>query len=381
MPGALLSAVTPIVTTLRLSSLAETGTVVGRLSGLGTAGAIAGTVVTGFVLISRVSVSTILVGLGVLLLLGGLAVDLRVRGWGTRARIGAAAVVAAGGLGAVVAPGGCDVETTYHCAVVVADPDRATGRTLVLDGLRHSYVDLADPTYLEFDYIKALASVSDAAYPARGDDEPLRAHFLGAGGATLPRYLDAVRPGTESTVSEIDAGVVEIDVEQLGLVTGEGIDVRVEDARLGLDDVADDSRDLVVGDAFGGISVPWHLTTVELLGQVERVLADDGLYAANLIDHGSLAFARAEVATLGAVLDHVAVLAPADIVDRSGGGNLIAVASDRPLPMEAIAARVGERDLDWQVLEGDDLAAWVGDAQVLTDDEAPVDQLLTPYGA
>ncbi len=381
VPGALLSAVTPIVTTLRLSSLAETGTVVGRLSGLGTAGAIAGTVVTGFVLISRVPVSTILVGLGVLLLLGGLVVDLRVRGWGTGSRIGAAAVVAAGGLGAVVAPGGCDVETTYHCAVVMVDPDRDAGRTLVLDGLRHSYVDLADPTYLEFDYVKALASVSDAAYPDAAEDAALRTHFLGAGGATLPRYLDAVRPGTRTTVSEIDGGVVDLDVEQLGLVTGDGIDVRVEDARLGLDDLGDDSRDLMVGDAFGGISVPWHLTTVELLAEVDRVLAPDGVYAANLIDHGPLAFARAEVATLAAVFDHVVVLAPADVVERTGGGNLVAVASDREVDADAITARMGERDLDWQVLSGEALADWVGDAQVLTDDEAPVDQLLTPYGA
>ncbi len=30
-------------------------------------------------------------------------------------------------------------------------------------------------------------------------------------------------------------------------------------------------------------------------------------------------------------------------------------------------------------LTGADLDAWVGDAEVLTDDHAPVDQLLTPY--
>jgi hypothetical protein len=31
-------------------------------------------------------------------------------------------------------------------------------------------------------------------------------------------------------------------------------------------------------------------------------------------------------------------------------------------------------------VSGTDLDDWVGDAQVLTDDHAPVDQLLTPYG-
>ena len=70
VPGALLSAVTPMVTKLMLTTLDQTGTVVGRISGIGTAGAIFGTVVTGFVLISRVPVTGILVGLAVALLVG-----------------------------------------------------------------------------------------------------------------------------------------------------------------------------------------------------------------------------------------------------------------------------------------------------------------------
>ena len=64
VPGTFLAAVTPMVTKLRLTTLNETGTVVGRLSAIGTAGAIVGTVVTGFVLISRLPVSGIMVGLG-----------------------------------------------------------------------------------------------------------------------------------------------------------------------------------------------------------------------------------------------------------------------------------------------------------------------------
>lgn len=47
IPGSLLSAVTPMVTKLRLHSLQQTGTVVGQLSGASTLGAILGTVLTG----------------------------------------------------------------------------------------------------------------------------------------------------------------------------------------------------------------------------------------------------------------------------------------------------------------------------------------------
>ena len=52
----------------------------------------------------------------------------------------------------------CHVETTYHCARIEVDEGRPTGRLLVLDTLRHSYVDLEDPTHLEFRYIRAFAS-------------------------------------------------------------------------------------------------------------------------------------------------------------------------------------------------------------------------------
>ncbi|WP_435886705.1 fused MFS/spermidine synthase [Streptomyces erythrochromogenes] len=380
VPGALLSAVTPIVTKLRLTDLAETGTVVGRLSGVGTVGAIVGTVLTGFVLIARLPVSGILIGLGTLLVAGSALVEWRTRGWfGTPALVLA---VAAGGLATTVAPGGCDTETRYHCARVVADPDRAGGRTLVLDGVRHSYVDVDDPTHLQFAYVRAIASVVDAAFPAGA---PLAAHHLGGGGLTFPRYLAATRPGTRSLVSEIDGGVVRIDRDRLGLGPDGGIGVRVEDGRIGLRRLETGSRDLVVGDAFGGVSVPWHLTTAEAMADVRRVLKEDGLYVANLIDHGDLAFARAEVATLGRTFAHVAVVGrPSDIgLDPTApaeGGNLVVLASDRPVDLRATQAALDARQNGWRIAAGADLATWIGDARLLTDDHAPVDQLLQPYG-
>ncbi|MFL6177720.1 MAG: fused MFS/spermidine synthase [Ornithinibacter sp.] len=376
VPGALLSAVPPMVTKLRLTDLAETGTVVGRLSGLGTVGAIVGTVLTGYVFIAAIPVSTVLVGLGILLVAAAVAVELRVRG--ARVAVLAVVLLVPGALGAAFGPGRCDAETVYHCARVLADPQRASGRVLVLDGLRHSYVDLADPTHLEFEYVQAMAAVSDTAFPpGRG----LSAYHLGGGGLTLPRYLAAVRPGTTSVVSEIDSGVVELDRARLGLVTGPQLEVRVEDARLGLRRLPASTRDLVVGDAFGGVSVPWHLTTTQALAEVRRVLGAKGVYAANLIDFAPLDFARAELATMREVFPHVAVAADPATLERgaTAGGNIVALASDAPLDVPALRAALTERGLSWGVLDRADLDAWVGGAMVLTDDHAPVDQLLTPY--
>ncbi|MFF8196190.1 fused MFS/spermidine synthase [Streptomyces bobili] len=378
VPGALLSAVTPMVTKLRLTSLAETGTVVGRLSGVGTVGAIVGTVLTGFVLVSRLPVSGILIGLGTLLVVGAALVEWRTRGWGRTPAF--ALVLVVGGLAATVAPGGCDAETKYHCARVVADPDREGGHTLVLDGLRHSYVDVDDPTFLKFTYVRAVAAVVDTAFP---EGEPLAAYHLGGGGFTFPRYLAATRPGTRSLVSEIDDGVVGINRDELGLRSEAGIDVRVEDGRLGLRRQDADSHDLIVGDAFGGVSVPWHLTTVEAMDDVRRALNEEGLYVANLIDHGDLAFARAEVATLAETFEHVALVGePADIgLDPTGGsdgGNLVVLAGNGPVDLRATQKALDARQTGWKISTGDNLTSWIDGAQPLTDDYAPVDQLLQP---
>lgn len=380
VPGALLSAVTPMVTKMRLTALTQTGTVVGSLSGVGTVGAITGTVLTGFVLISRVPVSGILVGLGALLVVGGLFVEWRMRMWRKTSAAAVAGVVVLGGLAGLVAPGGCDAETKYHCVRVLADPERAGGRTLVLDGVRHSYVDVDDPTTLAFAYVRAIAAAVDSAFRP---GEPLAAYHLGGGGLTYARYLAATRPGSDSVVSEIDGGVVTLDREKLGLTSDGGIDVRVEDGRLGLRDLPARSRDVVVGDAFGGVSVPWHLTTREAIGDVRRVLKDDGLYVANLIDYGTLAFVRAETATLAQTFDHVVLAGePRDVGadDSAGpnGGNFVVIASDRPIEPRTLRDALRQRETQWTTISGAVLADWTGDAEVLTDDLAPVDQLAEP---
>lgn len=372
VPGALLSAVTPMVTKLMLTTLHRTGTVVGRLSGIGTVGAIAGTVVTGFILISRVPITWIMVGLGVLLLLAAVAVAFWIGSTGPRTLATGSAAALVLGLATVVTPSGCDTETVYHCASVVPDPAREGGYTLVLDNLRHSYVDLRDPTHLEFEYVRAMAAGVDAHHL---QGQALRVHSLGAGGLTLPRYLAQTRPGTTGTVSEVDPGVVRIDEEELALPEDLDLDVRVEDGRLGLPDLPAGGVDLVIGDAFGGVSVPWHLTTRETVTAIDRVLTDDGVYLANLIDYGPLAFARAQLATLRDAYPHVA------LAWQGSGGNLVAAASRSPIDVAAWEAGMRLRGLTWSVLSGEPLDAWIGDAIVLTDDFAPVDQLLTPYTA
>ena len=382
LPAGLLSAVAPVVAKLQLRDLHQTGTIVGKLSGIGTLGGIVATFATGFVLVAAFATSTILIATAVVVATVGALVlgyeRQRTGSWGggtARLPGAAAALLPVALLLVVVAPNPCQKETEYHCAKVVADPDRPGGRTLELDTLRHSYVDLADPEYLEFDYTKAIASVADAIRPAGA---PVQALHIGGGGFTMPRYLAATRPGTRSTVLEIDGGVVALGRQRLGVDAIPGLTIRVGDARTGLQEQPRDRFDLVVGDAFGGLAVPWHLTTREVAEQVRDVLAGDGVYAVNVIDYQPDRFARAEAATLRSVFGHVALLGAPVTLAGEGGGNHILVASRRPLPLADIQRRLAERN-PWLVADGRATAAFAGRAEVLTDAHAPVDQLITQF--
>jgi spermidine synthase len=295
--------------------------------------------------------------------------------WRGSARVVGAALVL-GFLASNVAAGTaspCDEETVYHCARVVADTSRPGGRLLLLDTLRHSYVDLDDPTHLEFDYARVVADVISATTPPG----PLRALHVGGGGFTIPNYLRATRPGTTSTVLEIDPGLVRLAEDRLGLRTGPDLDVRVGDARLLLESVPPGSHDVVVGDAFGGLAVPWHLTTEEFLVDVRAALTDRGVYVMNLIDYPPLRFARAEVATLRHVFGHVVAIAPPSLFAGTPGGNVVLVASGSPIDAERIAGAIAARQSSEQVLHGDAIDVFAEGRRRLVDDWAPVDQWLS----
>ena len=368
--AAVLSAVTPAVAKLQLRDLETTGSVVGRLSAWATAGALVGTFATGFVLVPLVPTDVAIFAVGALLLTVGIVMLLRrdPRSRNAAAGTAAAAVLIVSATLAAGAP--CDVESTYHCAWVVHDPQNPAGRTLVLDDLEHSYVDLEDPSHLRFDYTRWIGDAIDAMRP-RG--EPLEAVFVGGGGFTLPRYVAETRPGSSSRVLEVDTALIELARTRLGVETGPALRVVAGDARVTLREQPGESADLVVGDAFGGRSIPWHLATQEFVAEVQRVLRPDGLYALNVIDFGALGLLHAEAATLLSRFADVALIALPAADGDPAGGNLILLASDHPLPAGIRRPARGARLYDRAALER--LSAG---AQPLRDVDAPADQLLTP---
>lgn len=361
--AAVLSAVTPCVAALQLQSLEQTGSVYGRLSAWATFGALAGTFGTGFILVPLLPVSVAVLVVGGLLVVSGVVLGVRHHAGsrGTAARTVAGAVLV--GLLSVAPGSPCDSETAYHCARVVTDDDRQGGRLLILDDLRHSYVDLDDPKHLEFAYARWISDAIAAHAPV---DAPLDAVFVGGGGFTLPRQLAAVRPGSRSHVLEVDGKVVEVARERLGLRTSAELRVTVGDARVSLRDLEADTADVLVGDAFGSRSVPWHLATREWLRDVRRVLRPGGLYALNLIDQGDLRLLKAEAATFLQVFADVRLVRP-----EVGAGNFVLLGSDRPLAPGVRSSFDGATTLELPAVRR--LAAG---AEPLRDDFAPADQLL-----
>jgi MFS family permease len=378
LPAILLAAVAPVIVRATLRDLGTSGSVVGRLSALGTAGALVGTFLTGYVLLGFVPVRALIAGTGVLLVLLGLAVAVRLRrqpGPGTLAM----AVLAGTSLALVLATGSpCDRESAYYCIAVRESPDRPTERTLVLDNLLHARVDLADPAALDFAYVQWFAAATeDLVAPPAGRAAPLEALHVGGGGFSFPRYLLARDPDSRHVVLELDPEILRTARESLGFEPDDRIEVRLGDARRTIGTVADASRGLVVGDAFASRSVPWHLTTAEFVAEVDRALRPGGRYVLNVIDGPGLAFARAEAATLAGRFEHLAVVTWDSAFAGTSGGNVVLVASHEPLDGPGIEARVAAATPEAGVLwSAEDVEGFVRGAQRLDDDFAPTDRLL-----
>ena len=376
LPAAtVLSAAPPAVIKLQLRDLAQTGATVGQLSAWSTAGAIFGTFFTGFVLVATAGVATLIVATGLLLLASGVALAFFAGSVTASPQqqvtelMGISGLAAMSIFGTVAIESPCEIQTSYYCLSVVEEADDPTRTILVLDDLRHSYVDVDDPSVLAFWYVRRMVDAIELA-PAANDIV-----YLGGGALTIPRYVRDSAPGTNQIVFEIDGDLIDVVENQMGLDRNapEPIQIVIGDARLALDDVADDSADIVIGDAFGSRSVPFHLATEEFIGDIARVLRPGGTYAVNIIDGGEQRFLAAEAATIARVFDHVVVIR-GEAIAAGRRGNAVIIASDTPIDAVALdALRIANNDPGEVV---GDFAAFVDGATILTDDFAPVDQLI-----
>lgn len=267
-----------------------------------------------------------------------------------------------------------DVDTGR--AELVPDVDRPGSWTLLLDGAPQSHVDLTDPAHLEFEYVRRLAAALDLVAPA---GTPLRVLHLGGGALTLPRYVQATRPGSAQRVSEVDGALVELVRRELPWPSDPRLKVRVADARATLASSRDGAYDVIVADVFAGARTPAHLTSVEYAAEVARVLAPGGSYLANVADGPPLRHARAQVATVRTVLPRACLVGDAAVLRGRRYGNLVLVASRVEPPVPELARRAAGDWFPGRVLAGAELDRFTGGAAVVHDADA-VDSTPPPPG-
>ena len=256
--------------------------------------------------------------------------------------------------------------------LAVIEPDRWVpgSYTLVVDGTPQSHVSLEDPSHLFFEYIQRMGHVIDQlGMPG----EPITAVHLGAGAFTLPRYIHATRPGSRQQVIELEMDLVDLVREHLPLPRDAQIRVRNGDARETLGKLPGGLRgnvDLLVVDVFSGARTPAHVTSIEFYSEAAELLAPDGVVLVNVADGPGLAFARSQASTLLSVFGNVAALAETQILKGRRFGNVVMVASKRPLPMEWMPRLLAGGPHPSKVVERRELVDWIGGAPVVTDASA-----------
>jgi hypothetical protein len=202
------------------------------------------------------------------------------------------------------------------------------GWVLEIGGAVQSHVDLADPTRIRYEYLRRMANVLDACWPPAAQ---IRILHLGGGALTLPRYVQATRPGSAQTVVDLDRELPSLVASELPLPEGTDLTVVIGDARDGLAHLAEERFDAVVLDIATGEDAAAHLTGREYYGELLDRLTDHGVLLVNVGDDAGLRFlgrqSRAlEEATTEAGLSGTWTLADANLLDRLGSGNVVLAA-------------------------------------------------------
>jgi len=278
-------------------------------------------------------------------------------------------------------------DSNYQFVRVTHFDDYETGRRLYqleLDNLIHGYVDLDDPSHLEYEYEEVYAALARAFAQER---QRVTALFLGGGSYTFPRWILAEWPGSTCDVAEIDPVVVEANHKALGLPEDTPIRTFVNDARVTVNRLpAEKQYDLILGDAFSDLSVPWHLTTLEFHQKLRGRLKPDGVLLANIIDdvEAGGAFLGAYVETVRRVFKHVYVFCMAPFGVEAGQETFVVAATDSAdtalhEQLSSLTPDHGE-EFPGSLLTPEELETLRRkcSGRILTDDNAPVENLLAP---
>jgi spermidine synthase len=251
----------------------------------------------------------------------------------------------------------------------VIEPDRWVpgSFTLMVDGTPQSHVNIDDPSELFFEYIQRMGHVIDELGTPGA---PITAVHLGAGAFTLPRYIEATRPGSRQQVVEIESDLVDFVRTNLPWSPRASIRVRHGDAREVLAKFPPGLRgsvDLLVVDIFSGARTPAHVTSQEFYRSAVELLSDEGIVLVNVADGPGLAFARGQASTLASVVADVALLAETQILKGRRFGNVVLVGSRTALPLEWMPRLLAGGPHPSKVVSGTEFRSFIAGAPIVTD--------------
>ncbi len=422
VPSCLLGMISPVVVKLTLKNLEKTGNVVGKIYAFSTLGSILGTFATGFFLISWMGTRKILLIMGIILILSSLIfggfferkkalslylfilflifLALPITGWYVYAALQSEEATSFSNpiqslryvyRCAFQPPLDEDTyfykESDYYTIKLKRSIRGDNGNRLesmILDHLVHSYTDLKDPLYLEYEYIRIYEEW--VRWKARKKDS-FKALFLGGGGYTFPRFIEAKYPKAEIQVVEIDPEITRVVHQYLGVSKDTRIQSFNEDGRWFVMNCKEKaSFDFIFGDAFNDLSIPYHLTTKEFAIQLKALLKPDGILLANVIDSFKKGrFMPSYIRTLEEVFGkgNVHLVTLSSDYDHIGISTHVVVASPQPLEIDDFIKFIHKekgKEVTSHVMPQDRLQQYLKerDWMVLTDDHVPADNLIAP---
>jgi spermidine synthase/MFS family permease len=436
LPMLMLGTISPQVTRLAVSAVSSAGSVAGFIYACSCVGAIAGTFVTGWLLISLLGVIKLFILAGFALLGLALLVTPSNRGTFWLYAVGILVGAGVGGLltsGRIVQKLGV-LETNYYAigiekeylSYVASDgheyyyrrpdapeDDEDGGRIYLyhkmnLDHLTHSYVRLGDPTYLGYDHEIVQAEIAQLTLDrVKAKGQTPKFLVIGGGGYTLPRWIsDQLQLPVD--VVEIDPGVTQVAREYLGLDPQlfPHVNPIHQDGRQFVTMAPPESYDLVIQDAVNDYAVPYHILTKEYNDRVKRLLKPDGEYLLTVIDdfdNGKLM--RTLVRTMKQTFKSVQVLATYEMWKYSSRTVIVIRGAEKDLDLNDLERVVLEqkrkirtldelremltppgKEVPYQykrrtlIMPADKLRDYVAQGKqiILTDRYAPVDQLMAP---
>ena len=391
IPGCVLGTISPVVVRLTLKNIENAGNVIGKIYALSTLGAIIGTFVTGFFLISWMGTRTIVFSMGIVLLLAALFSGSIFKKKGAIALF---IIIACPSLWAFnhflykipVSSSTYYYKESDYFTIKLSKTTSADNITkleaMVLDNLIHSYVSLDNPLHIEYEYERIYADVLKWKFTK---DTGFRSLTIGGGGYTFPRYIEVSYPKAHVDVVEIDPAVTKIVYEQLNMPRDTRITTYNTDGRWYVMNCKD-KYDLVFTDAYNDLSIPYHLTTKEFLGEIKAIMSPNAVLMSNIIDNFQKgAFLPSYIRTLREVFGqkNVYLISVSPNFRETRISTFIVLASNGNLDINEFDRFVkGElgRNATSAVVPEDLMNEFVNKKYsiIIRDDYAPIDNLVAP---